>query len=216
MATLLDMRTEVQDYLGNRSDATDAKVDAAINEALGEHALSFRFYDLQVSTTFSTVIGTDFYTLTPEFLDIEDITPATTRTPNLIKVEDKWIREQSIQNSTPTHFARRGKQGILLHPVPDAVASYNIWYIKRPAVLALTTDVPEIPQEWHKCLVLAAASKMAFKLSLDEKGRNLKSEWLALISGLQEQATKDARGRFGQINVERGRPIDLLTTDPHV
>lgn len=52
---------------------------------------------------------------------------------------------------------------IYLRPVPTAGFSLRLWYIQRPTALALTSDTPTIPTEYHELIAEYAKMQMLVK-----------------------------------------------------
>lgn len=204
------MISEVQSYLGERSDITTAIAETQINRELLRLANAFDFHELETATTTivstpgvsSYILSTDMYTL----VTVKDLTNNTTQ---LIPRDIAWYESQDA--STNAHsvpeYVVRWNDSILLSPPPDGTYTYRLRSVERPPTLTASGDVPVIPEEWHEVLVLLAASRIAFRKSMDNKGLNLKNEALGIIDGMQEHRTGDRRQRTGQIQVQRTRSV---------
>lgn len=209
--TLDEMRTEVQAILGGRSDATDDIVDDYINAAYKQLAMSFRFYELEnTSTSTTTVSGTASYAVPTGCRQTISIVDTTNK--NKLEPRDiAWYEQQDTSTDVtgaPEYYVRYGSN-YLLWPTPDGAYSLRIRYTALPDTIT-TGEEPVYSVEWHRVLVFLAASSLCFRFGLDSKGMNLKNEALGMISALQEDQVQDARMRTSQVSFERTRPSGRL------
>lgn len=111
----------------------------------------------QVSTTFSTVAGTDAYTpptdwLRTKSIKILDQTPM--RLLTIIDLDERWW--SSTQRGLPREYAVEAEQ-IIIRPIPDAVYSVTHRYIKVEPELTADTTSPLMPAQFHGAIVELAA-----------------------------------------------------------
>lgn len=203
---LSEMRDEVQAIFAERSDVTDAIADDYINANYRRLAMSFRFYELEQSTTFATVSGTDSYSVPTgcrETISLVDTTNRVKLTPKSVD----WLemQDRTSNSSSPPEFYVRFGSDYLLWPIPDGAYTVRVLYTKLPDELSADADEPVYPPEWHRAIVWLAASEIGFRFGLDTKAMNLKNEGLGVIKAIQEDPVMDRRNRNMQITLEKRR-----------
>lgn len=72
-----------------------------------------------------------------------------TRIHDLDGLSDAW----RAATGTPTHYVQEGHDALIVTPRPTGASLARITYAAVPAALALSGDVPEIPEEHHPCLI---------------------------------------------------------------
>jgi hypothetical protein len=140
------MKSRIADELGQRADLT-TQITAAIQSAIKfyEHE---RFYFNETTGTFSTVVGQEYYS-SSDYADI----------PNMILIDNvnltisgsiHEIRRRSFNyiESVNTSTALQGdptdycyyKQQLRFYPIPQAVRTVTVAYVKRLAALSSDSD----------------------------------------------------------------------------
>ena len=206
--TFQELYEELQEYLGNRTDLTDAKAQDAINRAYLRICDSFNFYGTDdTDTTITTSDGTASYTRPTDIDEIISvkITGDTEYTLDLRTIDWYERQDTSSDNTGVPEVCVPYGANLLFWPTPDDTYSIRIRGKSVPTEMSSDSDEPVIPTKWHEAIILSAASRECFKRGMIERGQDLKNEYLGLISGLQEEKTKDARHRVGQISVQRTR-----------
>lgn len=204
-----EMYGEVQQYLPD-SEITAAKAKEFVNRAYLQMAMSFQFYGLETSGTFNTAADDYDYDIATVATGAKDIIGIYNETDDCPLQEEtiQWWQQIEVDPTSltqaPEYWVRYGDE-ILLHPTPDGVYTLRIRYKTNPTALSADSDTPVFPTEWHEAIVLSAASKAAFFYGFDNKGINLKGEFLGLVASLQEEHTMQARRRVGQITPARLR-----------
>lgn len=211
--TFQEMYEEAQSYLADRGDYADADAQDDINRAYRRLCNAFSFYESEdTDASITTADGTASYDTPSDVVSIVSIkiTGDTeyTLTPQIMP----WYERQDTTDDNkgiPEFYIRHGSK-LYLWPTPDDEYSLRIRHEKPPTALAANDDEPVIPEEWHEIIVLQAASRACFRFGMAQRGQELKNEALGMISGLQEQTTKDARYRIGQMRLQRTRRSSRL------
>jgi hypothetical protein len=130
-------------------------------DALNEAYRFFVFLTLGLETTapFALSAGTVWYHMLSTFADW--IVPLRILLPNGAEVREATLSEldsldQNWLNTagTPARHAHVGIDLLAVYPQPAAGnVSLQVTYAQAPATLALATDTPAIPQEFHAALV---------------------------------------------------------------
>lgn len=153
------IRARVQAKFGDTSGAEVSGADVLnwINDGLLE--IARRTQQPQASASTSTVVGQSVYSLTTFAADILRLRSVKYAGSVLegMSMEDADTQfpdhERAGQGSgTPRWFWVWAEQ-ITLWPAPDAVGTLKLFYVKRPAAVALDADVPGIPTHMHGDLV---------------------------------------------------------------
>ncbi len=88
-------------------------------------------------------------------------------------------------NGKPTTFTIKPDNSILLDNPPDQTYTLEAEFWKRPTVLAGDTDVPDLPQEYHRLIICEAAIKYANKEAAIEIIQGMEAEYLLLYHEMQ-------------------------------
>lgn len=204
-----EMCEEVCDHIPD-SKCTVGAAKTYVNRAYRQMAMSFQFYELENSDTFTTVSGTYEYDLATIASGAKDIIGLRNETDNCPMHEKAfgWWQEvnedRTVVTGAPEYWVRFSDV-ILLHPTPDDAYSIKVKSRKNPTELSSDGDTPVFPEEWHYGIVLLAVSMAAIRYGYSNIAVNTKNEHLALIGSLQEEPTMQARRRVGQISVQKTR-----------
>jgi|SRR5438132_5418741 len=157
MAGFTAIQSEVIARLGNRTDLS-ARSAVWINDAYFELLLNptFEFFELDLSSTITTVATTVSYTLPTDMWFILDLTDTT----NSRKLErSHWqVLDRVVPTSGQvTRYARFGAN-IQLDPIPDKAYTLTLRYRKRPGELALGSSTA-LGREWDEVITLLAVMK---------------------------------------------------------
>lgn len=159
MAGVTAIQAEVIARLGSRTDI-NARSLVWMNDAYFELLLSprFPFWELDGSTTFTTVAGTRTYSLAAVtdlwfILDLRD----TTAIRRLERVDVRDFDEIQHVSGQPTRYARFANT-LELDPTPDAADVIQVRYRKRPNELVIG-GVHLLGREWDEILTQLAVLK---------------------------------------------------------
>lgn len=157
---LAALRDQVR--LRTNSSSTDATLDpstlnAFINSANFQIASEADWPWRQVSTTFSTVLGTDTYTPPTDWLRTKMLKVANEvpmRLLSVIDLEQRWYSTQ--MTGIPREYTIEADQ-IILRPIPDGVYVVTHRYVKVEPVLDTDEDTPLMPSQFQSAIVELAA-----------------------------------------------------------
>lgn len=172
---LSDMQARVLDRVGEIAGAaagnqffTASEATAAINAA--QRLFVLLTLCLEASDTVALGAGTAFYSLltivptwlAPLRIRLSEGTGAKLkpgRLADFAALDNAW----STTQGTPCRYALLGFDFLAVYPVPNQ--EFNLWitYASCPAPLAMPTDTPAIPAEYHPALIDGAIPLMRVK-----------------------------------------------------
>jgi len=85
-----------------------------------------------------------------DILKVRDLGTATDLTPTL---RENLFTGNVLQSGTPSEYRIYGNR-VYFDVAIDAETVYEILYLKQPAKVAVGTDVPELPEQYHEALTL--------------------------------------------------------------
>ncbi len=157
---LLAIRTRLRPRIGNPSvaDVADSLLTQHINDALEEIVDRFKFKALWVRCEFTTVIGTDRYLISGSTDQVADVWDRTNgvELSGIVPTGLAMVDDVDVENGKPEKFLVFDGY-IRLLPPPDGAYVISFHNKKRVTVLTQDTDVPEIPQTWHRAVLLLSA-----------------------------------------------------------
>lgn len=152
---------------------TTTQVDVFLNNALQETQKQLlqagELYYLKTVETV-TVAGQQDYVLPTDFLKLhrlEYVLSGTTPTTEDVQML-QWVSLNqsdiiSTRQGTPISYALK-QDRFSLYPIPDtANKTLRLYYSYRIANLVNTTDVPDIPKEFHEYIAILAAESCFVK-----------------------------------------------------
>lgn len=150
--TLLQIRTEVDSSMGNKTNVLDPRLDTWINLAYNEIASAIDFVELDDEFDIVTVVGTSEYAgptnpLAVNLLRDENNERLLTWIP-----KNEYFRLNRSTNGTVMRWTRRGSQ-ILVWPPPDAIVTLRAQYKRTPPSLATDGDVTILPSFIDNALI---------------------------------------------------------------
>lgn len=218
---LLAMRTALRPKLGNPTvtEVPDATLTRILNAAYREVAGKYAFNETRCIKNFSTVIGTDKYAVPADLQALFRIWDDT----NKRKLTKRGVRflataRKNVPNAKPSYYIRV-RDFFQLYPIPDAIYSMMIFYLKDVADLAADLDIPVIPSTWHDGLVLKARH-----IYYDERGDigkaiYAKNEWKDWVSDkpseidLEKDDLEDTGVIVASLGGEHSRSFGMRTSD---
>lgn len=195
LATYADLQTSIAAWL-KRSDLTSIIPDF-ITLAEARIARDLRLRRQVVTTSLSTVAGTQSVSLPSDFLEAENLSLPSTSPPGALSVVTPEILDRKFPENyvtgQPRVYAVLGDK-LLFGPTPDAVYSVSLDYYQRWAALSVT------PTNWlltnHPNIYLfAALAEGAPYLMEDERAPLWESKYQADVLKLQQM--DDAALRSG-------------------
>ena len=195
LATYADLQTSIAAWL-KRSDLTSIIPDF-ITLAEARIARDLRLRRQVVTTSLSTVAGTQSVSLPSDFLEAENISLSSTTPPGALSVVTPEILDRKYPENyvtgQPRVYTVLGDK-VLFGPTPDAVYTVSLDYYQRFAALSVT------PTNWlltnHPNIYLfAALAEGAPYLMEDERAPLWESKYQADVQKLQQM--DDAALRSG-------------------
>lgn len=115
------------------------------------------------------------------------------------------------QRDRPNTLTVRPDSTIRLHPTSDALRTVTAEYWRRPKILTLDTDVPLMPEQFHRIIMARAAIMYGNREDAPEIIGGFEAEYVDLLEKLQsDQAPSFAADRSS------GQDIMLLGAIPGV
>jgi hypothetical protein len=138
------------------------RVQRWLNEAQARIARILELPNQYVTSTITTVVGTDTYNLPSDVVRINGVTNASS--PNeLTYVEDaadiNYNNQAGQSVGEPQYYTLSSGTTLRLSPIPDAVYSLTLDYYKAPSALSADTDVSAIPSDYHDVMISYALSR---------------------------------------------------------
>jgi len=160
MATFLELQNEVLNH-GFDQSVYRARIKNWLNEAQGRISRILELPELYNTTTITTIVGTDTYSLANNVIRINGLTNASS--PNeLTYVEDpadiNYYNNNGQSMGEPQYYTFTGSN-LRLSPVPDAVYSLTMDFYGGATVLTMDDDVSSIPSDYHDLMISYALSR---------------------------------------------------------
>jgi hypothetical protein len=148
-----DIITRVRKIAGDTdvNQFDDATIMAWINDGMRECAINNNLF--QVEATQNTVIGTNQYSLPSDIAKLHSVKYDNVKLPDMTLQEfDEQFTTDGTDRGTPVNYVIwAGK--IKLYPVPDAIKTLTIDYIRQPTEVTAVGNTPELPPIYHLRLV---------------------------------------------------------------
>jgi hypothetical protein len=159
------MRTSLRTRIGSPSvaDVPDANLNGHINDAYQEIFNKYKFKRRRARARFTTVIGADKYdlsTLTDIVYKVWDRTNGKELTfvgTNVLSERDYDASPNAlVQNARPEQYAHV-ETYLQILPPPDGLYVIELVYRVLFTTLVNDSDLPIIPANWHRGIVILAA-----------------------------------------------------------
>lgn len=154
--TLLQIRTEVDALMGNRTGVLDPRIDTWINLAYTDIATGIDFEELDAELDFNTAVGTFEYTGPVNPLVIQLLRDEANQNLLTWVPKAEYFRLDRATNGVPRRWTRRGTQ-ILVWPPPSAILALMALYKRTPPPLAADGDVTILPGYIDNALIFLGA-----------------------------------------------------------
>lgn len=156
---LVELRASLRRSIKNpgEQDVPEADLRDYINEGYRDLAGRYQYHQTRKRCTFVTVAHQAKYQLPPDLASVLRLRD-NTHGRKLKKAGDRLIADQHVPKFEHwPHKYVRYRNYVELVPVPDADGYViEVWYIAIPQLLSLDTDVPVLPETWHRGIVLRA------------------------------------------------------------
>lgn len=157
--TFVELQTRTLERLGEASAApvfyTLAMVKNALNHA--QQLFAFLTLCLEDTQTFALTQGQVWYTSDPggrivilRARQTGGVKVIASRLADLDSLNPDWQQETQ---GPPARYAQTGARLFAVHPPPSAGQSIVLTLAVCPAIMTLDADVPQIPEEYHPCLM---------------------------------------------------------------
>ncbi len=186
--TAQDMVTEARLHLGGETTETlsNNQILRWINRAYIDCASTYKFDELEASTSITTSSGTAEYEASAA--DILTIIKVTDDTNNLTLVPwNRRMYELATQGNVssitgvPTHWFISGvgsnsRRQFTFYPTPAGTYTINVYYRKKPTELVLTPAATScvLPEPWDEVILLRAVAKGWRALGDDDRSYRAK------------------------------------------
>lgn len=176
---LSTMRDTLRTKIGSpsTSDVSEATLTRILNASYREIGAKYPFNETRCIKSFSTVVGTNRYTLPTDLAVLFRVWDAT----NNIKLRKRGVRFlATMPNQMPAGQPRdyiRAKDWIQLSPSPSEIISVQIFYLTEIQDMVDDTDTPVLPLAWHDGIVLKARHTFYDERGDVGKAIYSKSEW---------------------------------------
>lgn len=203
--------------LSGETDSTNSYwSDAEINAMLNDVQLIVA-EELPVNMTwrtFSTVAGTDRYSLPIDFLQLKDVEIETSATQRkklfrlgmdefsavadgnfTMQGEPAWFKMEfgSVLMTNDPQLPG----DIYMYPVPDAVYKTRVRYYQRPTDMTADGDISELPLSMHLAVVYYTTMLMAMKDANQKKITNMNALYRQKMASSAKMLNRvDRTGRF--------------------
>jgi hypothetical protein len=198
--TLATIRVEMLAQLGNRDDVTLARANLWINWAYRNLCSMVSLKETFGSLSLSLVASQPFYALPVQIAWIKRISVADSVDypifggRRLSMIDEAEYRRLEVRTDQPTSYFR-WRRMLVFWPTPFNAQSLAVDFKVRPDDLALDTDSPLLPIEFHEPLMLSAKSR-AWRGVLNPTNAALaQNDFLAALRPLMNT---DAEEREGQ------------------
>lgn len=156
---LLELRAALRRSIKNpgEEDVPLTDITDYINEGYRDLAGRYQYHQTRKRCTFVTVAHQAKYQLPPDLASVLRLRD-NTHGRKLRKAGDRLIADLHVPKFERwPHAYTRYRQYVELTPTP-AEDGYviEVFYIAVPILLALDTDVPVLPETWHRGIVLRA------------------------------------------------------------
>lgn len=188
MLALQNMRDELRRSLGvDLTDMPDPQADELLNRSLWELTEKFPFREKEFSVTFDTVPAINKYTMPSNFESLLDICILT---PNVneyrVLTRATRVTYDNTQNVTvdaqdvPTEYVR-DNDAIILFPVPDAIYTIRMRYLKSISDLTDLNSTLGLPRNWHEMVLLGGIWRGFITLGDYERAQASKAHQVSLL-----------------------------------
>lgn len=182
--TVGDIIQRVERQFGDEANIQVEKADIIrwVNDAQREFALHNNL--LQARAVASVVSGQTEYTLPLDTLTVRSIRHNGLKLKPITAQEAEEYIEDTTATGTPDRFWSWA-QRITLFPMPDTSITdgLQIFYSRQPKVVAVATDIPELPAMYHNRIVEYCLQKA---YELDENWQAAEIKGAQVQSGIQE------------------------------
>ena len=166
--TLIQIRTEVDSSMGNRTSVDDPRIDTWINLAYIDIASGIDFPELDGELVIPTVVGQNNYAGPVNPLVVDLVRDDTNENLLTWVPKNEYFRLNRSTNGPVKRWTRSATE-ILLFPPPSAIVSLTAFFKITPAILAVDGDVTILPGYVDNALILLAPAYGLLATGEDER-----------------------------------------------
>lgn len=155
--TLLQIRTEVDSNMGNKTSTPDPRIDTWLNLAYNDVASGIDFPELDDEFVIPTVVGQNAYAGPPNPLVVDLVRDDTNENLLTWIPKNEYFRLNRATNGPVQRWYRSGTQ-ILIWPPPIAIVSLTAFFKITPPPLAVDGDVTVLPPYMDNALIFLGTS----------------------------------------------------------
>lgn len=210
--TLVSLREELQEQLGNRDNVDETRLDRWINWAYRNVCSMLTLKELMGSAAVDVVADQPFYLVPPQlsWVDYLAVSDSTTypisEGRELAKIDLDIYRKLDVLAEEPRQYFR-WRRMLVLWPTPLNDRTLACEFKVRPDDLVNDDDSPLLPQEFHEAILLSARHR-GFRSVQDYKQAQMAlNDFLACIRPLQNtdaEETVTANATLTPIRSRRG------------
>lgn len=217
--TLKDFRDEVRTALART--VTDDRLNRWINQAIQEFAYSFKFHELEATSSLETIIGQDIYDLStitdPVFRVMSDsgvevVQPSDCIGRLLKETRVNWRLHRDTSSDTtlqgaPTHYHVYGAQ-LVIRPKPDIDYTLEFDYWAK-VKLTVDTDVSPFREDWDDIITTGALYRAFRAFGNFDRYKNVRNDFLA---GVRSRVADEDLEEFpyGGVGLAQGPMDDVI------
>ena len=166
--TLLQIRTEVDSSMGNRTSVDDPRIDTWINLAYIDIASGIDFPELDGELVIPTVVGQNNYTGPVNPLVVDLVRDDTNENLLTWVPKNEYFRLNRSVNGDVKRWTRSGAE-ILVFPPPIAIVNLTAFFKITPVILVVDGDVTILPGYVDNALILLAPAYGLLATGEDER-----------------------------------------------
>ena len=205
MATLGEIQSRVQLKIGNKQN-WDTQIIHRINQAILQVIKEMKPQEAWEVTTFSTSDGTSEYTFSGmsatdvyAVLMVRDNTDDVEILKGGIREYNRVLRTGDSSKGDPRRWTRRENSLILYSLIPDSTSrTIEMVYLRRPALLATSTDTFFLNDEWIDAVEELAAARLWGDLNEPDKSRAAMSIYRDMLINMDKPESLEDEAPLGQ------------------
>lgn len=156
--TLLQIRTEVDSSLGNRTTVLDPRLDTWINLAYTDIASGIDFEELDGEFDIVTAVGTFAYTGPSNPLVVQMVRDETNQRLLTWIPKNEYFRLNRSSNGAAQRWTRKDTRIFVWPPSATASETLRVFFKITPASLAADGDVTVLPPYVDNALIMLAVA----------------------------------------------------------
>lgn len=196
--TLQEMIDDVADNIRNSKIST--RITSWINQEIMNLASVFVFPHLHSTSAIYTEVGVRNYVLEEDFHYLKIINNPTLMLPLNPIGEAKLANEDPLYKTTqgPVTDYTLNFRSIDLYKVPSEVVPLEYSYQRRPLKLINSSDVSDLPPEWHPLFVLGATKR---GIRREERGTDEFQSVVAEYDSMKRELSATLKRRLDVVTV---------------